>query len=61
MRLRLHGVHKIGELDGVLNEEDGNVISNNIPVSFVRVELDGEPTDIANSVLESNLKPATVS
>ncbi len=60
VRLGLHGVHKVGELDSVLNEEDGNVISDDIPVSFVRVKLDSETTDVADSVLQRSVKPVTV-
>jgi hypothetical protein len=30
VRAWLHGVDKVGELNGVLDEEDGNIISNNI-------------------------------
>jgi hypothetical protein len=33
-----------------LDEEDGNVVTNNIPVAFFSVELDSEASNIANSV-----------
>ena len=51
MRLWLDGVHKIGELHGLLNEEDRYIVTDNIPISLLRVELDGEPSHIADSVL----------
>ncbi len=50
VRLWLHRVDEVGELHCVLDEEDGNVIPHNIPVTLLCVELDGEPSDIAYSV-----------
>jgi len=50
MRLRFHGVDKVRELDGILDEEDGNIVSNDVPVSFFGVELQCKPTDVSNSV-----------
>jgi hypothetical protein len=35
---------------GVLNEEDGNIVSNNIPVTLLGVELASKTSDIANCV-----------
>jgi hypothetical protein len=35
MRLRLDSMDEIGELDRVLDEEDWNVVSNNIPVTLL--------------------------
>ena len=49
--LWLESVYEIGELDRVLNEEDGNVVANDIPVAFICVELDCEPSNGADSVL----------
>jgi hypothetical protein len=48
--LRLTSVDHIGELHGVLNEEDRDVVANEIPVAFLCVMLDGESTDIADGI-----------
>jgi hypothetical protein len=50
VRLRLDRVHKVGELDGVLDEEHRDVVADNVPVALVGVELDSETADIANGV-----------
>ena len=50
VRLRLHGMHEIGKLHRVLDEEDGNVVADEIPVAFVGVELDGEAAHVARGV-----------
>jgi hypothetical protein len=39
VRLRLSSVDDIGEFDGVLDEEDRNVVSNNVPVTFLGIEF----------------------
>lgn len=38
--LALLGVDKVGELDGITDEEDGSVVSDHIVVTFLSVELD---------------------
>lgn len=48
--LRLRGMNDIGELDGVLNEKNGNVVPNNIPIALLGVELDGKAPHITNSI-----------
>jgi hypothetical protein len=55
MRLRLHSVNKIREFNSILNEENGNVISDDIPVAFFSIKLDCEPSDIADSVLHAEV------
>jgi hypothetical protein len=50
MRLWLGGVYEVGELHRVLDKEDWDVVANEIPVAFVRVELHGEATDIPRGV-----------
>ena len=50
MRLGLDSVHEVGELDRILDEEDGDVVADEIPVALVRVELGGEAAHIANGV-----------
>ena len=51
MRLGFDGMDNVGELDGVLDEEHGYVVTDDVPVPFIRVELDGKPTNVANRVL----------
>jgi len=53
MWLRLYGMNEVWELHRVLNEEHRNIVSNNIPIPFLRVKFDREAADIANSVLAS--------
>src|SRR5450432_3643844 len=40
VRLHFYGMDQVGELDGVLDKEDRDVISDQVPVSFFRVKLD---------------------
>jgi hypothetical protein len=51
VRLGLDGMHKVGELHCILNEEHRNIVADDIPVTFVGVKLGGETTDVADSVL----------
>ena len=44
------GMDEVGELDGVANEECGGVVSDQIPVAFFGVELEGKPADVADGV-----------
>jgi hypothetical protein len=37
IRLRLDRMDEIGELNGVLNEEDGNVVPHDVEISFVSI------------------------
>lgn len=50
MRFRLHGVDEVGELDCILNEEHRYVVADNIPVTLLGVEFDGETTDVTDGV-----------
>jgi hypothetical protein len=43
-------MNDIGKLHGVLDEEDGNVVANDIPVTLFSVELDCETSDITDGV-----------
>jgi hypothetical protein len=40
----------IGELDGVLDEEHGNIVAHNVPVALFCVELDCKASNISNSI-----------
>ena len=55
MRLGLGGVDEVGKLHRVLDEEDRDVVADEIPVAFVRVELHGEATDIPRGVGRATL------
>jgi hypothetical protein len=35
VRLGLDGVHQVGELDAVLDEEDGHVVAHQVEVALV--------------------------
>lgn len=51
MWLRLDSVNKIREFDGILDEENGDVVANEIPISFLSVELDSKTSNIPNGIL----------
>ena len=50
VRLGLSSMNNIGEFHGVLNEKDGNVVSDNIPVTLLGVELHSKSTNIAHRI-----------
>ena len=50
IRGRLGGMDQIRELDGILDEEDGDVVADNVPVALLRVEFHGKPTHIARHI-----------
>ena len=50
VRLGLHSMDNIGKLDGILDEEDWDVVSNDIPVAFLSVEFNGETTHVTNCI-----------
>ena len=56
IRLGLHRVDHVGELDRILDEEHGDVVADQIPVALLRVELDREATHVAGEV-ERSLAP----
>ena len=47
---RLSRVDDIRKFDCILNEKDGNVISDEVPIAFSSIEFDCKAADIANSV-----------
>jgi hypothetical protein len=53
IRLGLASVDNIRELDRVLNEKHRDVVSNNIPVTLLGVELDRKSANITNSIRRS--------
>jgi predicted acyl esterase len=50
IRLGLAGVDDIRKLHRVLDEENGNVVTNNVPVALLGVELDGETANITDGI-----------
>ena len=50
VRLRLEGMNEIRELDSVLDVEDGNVVTDKIPVTLVGIQPGGETTGVSDSV-----------
>ncbi len=48
--LLLGRVNEIRKLDGVLNEEDGDVVANDVPVALFGVELHREAANVAGKV-----------
>ena len=47
------GMHQIGELDSIADEEDGHVVAHEVPISLTSVELDGKPTRITQGLRRS--------
>jgi hypothetical protein len=45
--MALLGVYEVGELVGIPNEEHGGVVADQIPIAFIRVELDREAAHVA--------------
>ncbi len=43
-------MNQIRELDGVLDKEDWDVIANDIPITLLSIELDGEASHVTDNV-----------
>ena len=54
-----HGMDEVGKFDGILNEEDRDVVPNQIPVAFLGVKLDANPRT-SRGVSTEPAPPATV-
>jgi len=50
MWLGLGSVHEVRKLHRVLDEKDGDVVANEIPVPLIRIELDREATDVPGGI-----------
>jgi hypothetical protein len=50
VRVRLGGVDDVGELDAVLDEEDGDVVADQVEHALVGVELHREAPHVAHRV-----------
>lgn len=46
----LGGVDEIRKLDGVLDEEDGDVVADEVPVAFFRIHLHSKAADVASQI-----------
>ena|SRR2546421_6641223 len=46
----LKGLTKVREFDGVLNEENWDVVAHNVPIAFFCIELDGKATDVSYGI-----------
>ena len=44
--MALLGMNEVGELVGIPNEEHGRVVADQIPVAFIRIELDREAAHV---------------
>ena len=51
VRLRLHSMDDVGKFDGVLNEEHGYVVADDIPIPLSGIEFDGKSANITYGVL----------
>jgi len=43
-------VDDIGKFDGILDKENRNIIPNQVPIAFLRVELDCESAHVAREI-----------
>ena len=50
VRLLLHRMDDVGKLDGVLDEENRDVVADEVPVAFLSVELDGKAAHVAGEI-----------
>jgi hypothetical protein len=48
-------MHQIRKLHRVLNEEDRDIVADEVPVAFVRVEFHGETPHVARRVRRATL------
>ena len=48
--LGLGGMNEVGKLEGVLDEEHGNVVADDVPITLLGVELDGKTTDVSREI-----------
>src|SRR5664279_4916789 len=46
----LDGMDEVGEFDGVLDEENRNVVADQVPVAFLGVKLDGKSAYVSRGI-----------
>ena len=49
-RVPFYGMDEVGEFDGVLDEENRDVVADQVPVALFSVKLDGKPAYITRGV-----------
>ena len=54
-RIPLLRVDEAGEHDRIVDEEDGSVVADNVPVSLVGVDFDGETARVSDSICRATL------
>ncbi|AML49728.1 transcriptional regulator [Coxiella burnetii] len=47
IRFCLSGVNKIGELNGVLNKKNRNIVPHEVPITFFRIKFNGKASHVA--------------
>src|SRR5664279_313124 len=50
IRLHFYGMDEVREFDGILDEKNGDVVSDQVPVSFLSVKLDRKSAYVPRSV-----------
>src|SRR5450759_2171752 len=46
----LYGMDEVGKFDGILDEENRDVVADQVPVSFLGVKLDGKPAYVTRGI-----------
>src|SRR5450756_693261 len=46
----LYGMDEVGEFDGILDEENWDVVTDQVPVAFLGVKLDGKPAYVTRGI-----------
>src|ERR1035437_4212062 len=46
----LYGMDEVGEFDGILDEENWDVVADQVPVAFLGVKLDGKPAYVTRGI-----------
>src|SRR5665647_1885672 len=50
VRFHLDGMNEVREFNGVLDEENRNVVADQVPVDLLGVKLDGEPAYVTRRI-----------
>src|SRR5947209_8638613 len=50
VRLLFRSVNDVGELDGILNEENWNVVPDDVPIALLCVEFDREASNVPGHI-----------
>src|SRR5450759_3300359 len=46
----LYGMDQVGDFDGILNEENRDVVADQVPVAFLSVKLDGKSPYVTRGI-----------